>query len=344
MSRGWAAHDFYGILEVAPDVDAAEIKHAYRRLAQQHHPDANPDDPLAEERFKAIAVAYGVLSDPIQRDLYDRMQIDKTAPKAGADGVEDEERFSASVAGAVLGRHIITSATLPLEQAARGASVVVTLDDGSRITVKLPAGVDDGDIVRIEGQGRRPEDRGAPGDLIVIIHVPRHETFERDGHHLTTRVPVALSDAAMGADVLVPTLTGPVTITIPPGTTIGSRFKIEGRGIITPDGRAGDLFVILEPHSNDTMRPDATRGSFAGLVEALEGQMEIIPTVGHPYDPAVHEAVRVAPGGHGSLVVTGEVRRGYRIRGQVIRPALVTVAYSQVGPSLESPIDEGDPL
>lgn len=344
MNREWAAHDFYGILELAPDVDTAEIKRAYRRLAQQNHPDANPDDPLAEERFKAIAIAYGVLSDPVQRDLYDRMQIDTTAPSAAAQSDEDEDRFSASVAGAVLGRHIITSATLPLEQAARGASVVVSLDDGSRITIKLPAGVDDGDIVRIEGRGHQPQDRSAPGDLIVIVHVPRHETFERDGHDLTIRLPVALSDAAMGADVMVPTLTGPVTITIPPGTAIGSRFKIDGRGISTPDGVSGDLYVVLEAHSKDTMRADATRGSFAGLVEALDDEMEIIPTVGQLYDPAVHEAVRVAPGGHGSLVVTGEVRRGYRVRGQVIRPALVTVAYSELGPSLEAPPDQGDPL
>ncbi|MDH3500560.1 MAG: nucleotide exchange factor GrpE, partial [Acidimicrobiia bacterium] len=110
---------------------------------------------------------------------------------------------------------------------------------------------------------------------------------------------------------------------------MGSRFKIEGRGIAKPGEVRGDLFVILEPNSSDAMREDAMRGSFAGLVDVLDDNLKVIPTVGHEFDPELHEAVRVAHPGEGPLVITGEVRRGYTVKGQVIRPALVTVAYQK---------------
>jgi molecular chaperone DnaJ len=329
MTQDWAATDHYGTLEVAPDADAADLKRAYRRLAQLHHPDANPTDPLAEERFKAIALAYGILSDPTQRDLYDRLRgvgDTDTAPP-GFTGVDD--LVSAATAGASLGRHIITSATLPLEEAARGASVQVGLDNGSTITVKLPPGVDDGDIVRIEGKGR--SDPGGHGDLIVIVHVPRHPRFDRAGLDVTTEVQVPLSDIAMGAEVDVHTLNGVVRMAVPAGTQPGARFRVEGHGIQGSDGRRGDLYVVVAPSSHDTMRRDAMRGSFAGLVDVLDQDMEVIPTVGEVFDPEIHEAVRMADGGTGPLIVTGEVRRGYRVRGKVIRPALVTVARREEG-------------
>lgn len=339
MSHEWADQDYYGILEVAPDVDAAGLKRAYRRLAQKHHPDANPDDPLAGQRFAAIAFAYGVLSDPDQRDGYDRIRSGYTAQEAGV--FTREPTFGGSFAGSVLGRHIITTAVLPLEQAAFGATVAVTVDGGREITVDLPVGVDDGDIIRVEGKGQPAGDGGSAGDLIVIVHVPRHEQFERNGRDLTTHVAVGLSQAAMGGDITVPTLTGPVTVTLPAGTQIGARLKLEGHGIASPDREAGDLYVVLEPDSGEQMRADARRGSFAGLVDVLDDEMEVIPTVGHPFDPAIHEAVRVASGGDGPLVVTGEVRRGYRVKGQVIRPALVTVAHNEAEPPGTRQTEEG---
>ena len=333
MSQDWANHDFYGTLEVASDADTAELKRAYRKMAQLHHPDANPGDPHAAERFRMVALAYGVLSDPTQRDVYDKIRSGHSAGTADHGAahhvVEDAEPEAepTSTAGAVLGKHIITTATLPLEAAARGASVTVSMDDGAELTVDLPPGVDDGDIIRVEGRGHTLADGDAAGDLVVIVHVPRHPRFERDGTDLTTRVPVSLSTAAMGGDIVIPTLGGNVTITIPPATAIGSRFQLEGLGIARPGQQPGSLYVVLEAAQSDAMRQDATRGSFAGLVETLDDNMDVIPTVGHPFDPELHEAVRVAAPGNGTLMVTGEVRRGYRVKGQVIRPALVTVAY-----------------
>ncbi len=339
MSQEWADQDYYGILEVAPDVDAAGLKRAYRRLAHAHHPDSNRGDPRAGQRFAAIAFAYGVLSDPAQRDAYD--QVRSSYPAQEPAQSTREEPFGGSFAGSVLGRHIITTAVLPLEQAAVGATVIITLDDGREIRVGLPVGVDDGDIIRLEGKGQPAIDGGKAGDLIVIVHVPRHQLFERDGMDLTTRVSVGLSQAAMGGDIVVPSLTGPVTITLPPGTRIGARFRLDGRGIPSPDGHPGDLYVVLQPDSGEQMRSDARRGSFAGLVDVLDDEMEVIPTVGRPFDPELHEAVRVAGPGAGPLVVTGEVRRGYRVKGQVIRPALVTVAHSEVESLTKRQIEEG---
>jgi molecular chaperone DnaJ len=330
MSQDWANHDFYGALEVATDVDTAALKRAYRRMAQLHHPDANPGDTGAPERFRMVALAYGVLSDPAQREIYDRIRSGDPVEAARRAVQEAEpEAEPTSTAGSILGKHIITTATLPLEAAARGTTVKVSLESGEELAVDLPPGVDDGDIIRVEGQGHSLADGETAGDLIVIVHVPPHPRFERNGMDLTTRVPVTLSTAAMGGDVVVPVLGGHVTITIPAATSIGSRFQLEGLGIAKPGAPAGDLFVILEAAQSDTMRHDATRGSFAGLVETLEGDMEVIPTVGQPFDPELHEAVRVAAPGDGTLMVTGEVRRGYRVKGQVIRPALVTVAYQQ---------------
>lgn len=132
----------------------------------------------------------------------------------------------------------------------------------------------------------------------------------------------------MGSEVTVPTLRGAVTITVPPGTAPGATFQIQGYGVPRSNGGAGDLYVVIEPKSNDTMRTDARRGSFAGLVDVLDQDLEVIPTIGHEFNPDLHEAVRLLDGGSGRLVVTGEVRRGYTVKGQVIRPALVTVAYA----------------
>lgn len=337
MQREWVDHDFYGALEVTPDVDIAGLKRAYRRMAQRHHPDANPGDPRANERFRLVALAYGVLSDPVQRDIYDRMRAGDTVADARAAQQPAEDVVGAAAAGSVLGRHIITTASLTLEQAVRGTSVTVSIENGAEMTVSLPPGVDDGDIIRLEGRGHEAPESGTVGDLIVIVHVVHHPVFQRDGLDLTTRVPITLSSAAMGGDIEVPALTGPVTITIPPGTQIGSRFRLEGLGVRKPDAETGDLFVVLDADSNEAMRGDATRGSFAGLVDVLEDDIQVIPTVGHVFDPAVHEAVRIAEPGDGTLMVTGEVRRGYVVKGQVIRPALVTVAYAK------KPLEEGDP-
>lgn len=333
MSSDWVQVDFYATLEVAPDAEQAAIKRVYRRLAQEHHPDANPGDPVAEARFKDIARAYAVLSNPRQRALYDQIRAgadpDEVAKAAGGfDRLED----LAAAAGAILGRHIVTPVTVPLGHVVNGTSITVTIDGRDDVIAHIPAGVEDGETVRIEGKGAT--ENGITGDLILMVHVPRHPDYERDGDDLTTRHKVSMSELSMGITTVVPTLHGPITIPIAPGTAAGTRLRVEGYGIRHANGRSGDLFVILEADAQDRMRADATRGSFSGLIETIdEHDLDIIPTIGQHFDPGLHEAVGRVDPGPGRLVVTGEVRRGYRVRGQVIRPALVTVAYREEEPA-----------
>lgn len=327
MSRDWVDVDFYTMLEVTPESDLTVIKRAYRRLAQEHHPDANPGDLVAEERFKDIARAYAVLANPRQRDLYDQM-------RAGADpdlvaeaaGFAVEDLIAAS--GAILGRHIVAPITVPLAHVVTGASLTVAVDGRPDEVVEVPAGVVDGDMVRLEGRGAT--ENGITGDLILIIHVPRHPDFERIGDDIHTRHTVRMSDLSMGITTVVTTLHGPVTIPIPAGTVVGSRLRIEGRGVRRADGSTGDLIVTIVASANDRMRPDATRGSFSGLIETIDQRdLDIIETIGRPFDPAIHEVVGKVEPAPGRLMVTGEVRRGYLVKGEVIRPALVTVAYRE---------------
>jgi molecular chaperone DnaJ len=328
MSRDWVDVDFYAMLEVAPDVEPVAIKRAYRRLAQESHPDANPGDAIAEARFKDIAYAYAVLSNPRQRGLYDQMRAgadpDLVAEAAGWAEVED----LMAAAGAVLGRHIVTPITVPLAHVVKGARLTVTIDGREDEIVDVPAGVVDGDMVRLEGRGAT--ENGVTGDIILIVHVPRHPNFERSGDDILTRHQVRMSDLSMGMTTVVPTLHGPVTIPIAPGTRAGEQLRVAGYGVRHPDGRAGDLIVTIDASANDRMRSDATRGSFSGLLETIDQRdLDIIPTIGFPFDPGLHEAVGRVDPGPGRLMVTGEVRRGYRVKGEVIRPALVTVAYRE---------------
>ncbi len=328
MSRDWVELDFYTMLEVAQDAELIVIKRAYRRLAQDLHPDANPGDREAEERFKDIARAYSVLSDLSQRTLYDRM-------RAGADpnliaetaGFETVDNL-ATASGAVLGRHIVTPVTVSLGHVVKGASVTVKVDGRADEMVDIPAGVTDGELIRLEGRGNN--ENGATGDLILIVQVPRHPTFGRQGDDITTRHEVSVSELSMGVTTIVATLHGPLSILIPPGTNAGTEIRIDGYGVQRSDGRSGDLIVTIMVKANERMPADATRGSFSGLIETIDKRdLDVISTIGELFDPAIHEAVgRVEPG-QGRLVVTGEVRRGYMVKGQVIRPALVTVVYRE---------------
>lgn len=332
MNSDWVELDFYAMLEVSPDVEIAAIKRAYRRLAQEYHPDANPGDVRAEERFKDIARAYGVLSDVRRRALYDQVRAgadpDDLAAAGGFDTLED----LATASGAILGRHIVTPVTVPLEHVVAGSTVRVAVEGREDIEVAIPAGVADGEIVRLEGKGN--VENGITGDLILIVHVPRHDLYERDGDDILTRHQIRVSEAAMGTTTVVTTPHGPVSITVPPGTIAGAKFGIEGYGIRHRSGHRGDLIVTIDVTSHDRMRADATRGSFSGLIETIdERDLDVIPTIGHAFDPVLHEAVGKVEAGPGRLVVTGEVRRGYRVRGQVIRPALVTVAYREEEPA-----------
>ena len=322
MSSDWASGDYYALLGVPPGVEPEELKRAYRRMAQIHHPDANPGDPVAPRRFQDIARAYAVLSDADHKVSYDRATVFRSRTPDAPDLPESTDLDSA--AGAVIGRHIVTTLTVPLEHVVKGATVEVEVEDTDPIPIDIPAGVEDGDIVRIEGKGHVQD--GVAGDVIVILHVPRYAYFERAGDDLFVTREVNVTDLALGTTVDVPTLHGTAKLTIPAGTKPGHVFELDTFGVRHPDGHSGVLNVRIDVSSGGVAKNFEAKGSFAGLVDVLDDKdVEIIPTVGSVFNSELHEVVGKVEPGLGPLVVSGEIRRGYRVRGQIIRPALVTV-------------------
>ncbi|MDQ7028828.1 MAG: J domain-containing protein [Ardenticatenia bacterium] len=255
--------DYYNILGVPPSASHEEIKRAYRRLARLYHPDRNPHDRLAEEKFKEINEAYQVLSDPEQRRVYDARRHLKTNTsgrqwRRPTSSVTFEDLLDALRGGAKWRRPSSTpSSTVPaanveheveitLREAYEGTHRLITMD-AERFEVKIPPGVVTGSRVRVRGKGRRRPD-GTRGDLFLIVHVLDDPLFKREGDDLSVRVPVDLYTAVLGGEVRVPTLNGAVMLKIPPGTNGGTRFRIRGKGMprLKRPRRFGDLYAEVE--------------------------------------------------------------------------------------------------
>jgi molecular chaperone DnaJ len=274
-SQSWIDKDFYVILGVAKTATPEEIKKAYRKLALQYHPDRNPG-PEGEEKFKEIGEAYSVLSDTSKRAEYDRL---KEAVRSGAgagfpggfratDFGFGEEFDVEDLLNQILGgrgggfnigfgarprprrgRDVETNVTLSFDEAAAGAERKVRFDlpEGRReVTVRIPAGVSDGARIRARGQGETGGRGGEHGDLYVRVNVAPHPVFGRKGRDLTLTLPVTFAEAALGADVKVPTLNGPVKLKIPAGTSSGKVFRLRGRGIKHADGNEGDILATVQ--------------------------------------------------------------------------------------------------
>jgi molecular chaperone DnaJ len=294
-SQDWFEKDFYAILGVPADADAAAIKKAYRKLARTLHPDQNPGDKASEKRFKEIGEAYAVLSTPEERKQYDAIRsmshggarFTSGGPGGGGAGFEDvfsnlfggggggggNVRFSTgrggagqpnledllggmfgqegpqgyggygSTAGPRRGQDIEARTTLSFRDAVEGSTVTLSTANGSRITARIPVGVRDGQKIRLRGKGN-PGDQGAPaGDLILTVQVGKHPVFGRDGDNLTVDLPVTFAEAALGATVSVPTLSGdPVKVRIAAGTPNGRVLRVKGRGIAAKS-HTGDLLA-----------------------------------------------------------------------------------------------------
>lgn len=286
--QDWLEKDFYAVLGVPKDADAATIKKAYRKLARTLHPDHNPGDAKAEERFKEVGEAYAVLSDEEQHKQYDQLRAMAGGARfsagpggsAGAAGFEDlfggmfggggsggsRVRYSTQGGGGggfedILGglfgggggggfrqprRGADTTATttLPFRQAATGSTVTLSVD-GRSVTARIPAGVTDGQKIRLRGKGR-PGEAGAPdGDLVISVAVTPHPLFTLDGNNVRVNVPIAFDEAALGAKIDVPTLDGStVTVRVPEGTPSGRTLRVRGKGITTSKG-TGDLLVTV---------------------------------------------------------------------------------------------------
>jgi molecular chaperone DnaJ len=368
--REWFETDYYDVLGVAPSASEKDISRAYRKLAKQYHPDANPGNKEAEEKFKAVSAAYDVLGDAAKRKEYDEVRqmvasgvgpfgaggfgpggfgpgdaegfrtfqfeegtglgdllgglfgrggrgrrgrgARQAGPQRGADletelhldfldavhGVTTSVSFTADAACSVCHGSGAEPGTTPDVCPQCGGTGEVLVDQGPfsfsqvcprcagrgtiikdpchqcggrgverrrrDVKVRIPAGVADGQRIRVAGRGAAGANGGPPGDLYVVVHVGEHPIFGRTGKDLTVRVPITFTEAALGTQVKVPTLDKPVTVKVPAGTQSGKTVKVRGRGIDTGKGGPGDLLVTF-----DVVVPRKLDGAEKKAVEEL---------------------------------------------------------------------------
>lgn len=249
--------DYYGILGVDKSADGEEIKKRYRKLARELHPDKTKGDKTLEERFKAVSEAYDILSDDKKRAEYDQARTlfqQGGIPNGGFQGNFSAGGFGdlgdifgnlfGGQRGPRRGADMQAAATISFRESINGTQLTFNSPSGP-VTTKIPAGVQDGAKIRVRGKGA-PGEAGA-GDLYITITVAPHSVFARRDDNLLITLPVTFPEAALGADVAVPTLAGDeVTLRLPAGTANGKTLRIKGRGITRKDGSAGDLLVTIE--------------------------------------------------------------------------------------------------
>ena len=259
--------DFYKVLGVDKKAGADEIKKKYRTLARELHPDKNKGDAEKEEKFKGISEAYEILSDAKKRAEYDeaRSLYERggfRSPMGGGQQGGDfndifgggnpqdifANLFGGGRRGPRKGQDLQTEATITFRESIVGTHLDLRLatDRGAaqNITARVPAGVSDGAKIRVKGKGAAGE--AGPGDLFIMLHVKPHPIFSRKGENLTLTLPVTFAEAALGADIKVPTMSGEdVTVRIAPGTSNGRTLRVKGRGI-TKGATTGDLLVTVD--------------------------------------------------------------------------------------------------
>ncbi|MDG2047080.1 MAG: curved DNA-binding protein [Halioglobus sp.] len=288
--------DYYQLLGVSPDSDSKSIKTAYRKLARKYHPDMNPDAD-AEEKFKEVAEAYEVLKDTQRRAEYDELREYSSRPDAGfepppgwqtnnrfngtesthfesdfsdffnsmfgANGSEPEQRSRGS-----RGQDAEIEMPVFLEEAVSETSKLVEYlipvyeagqvnEVKKSLKVKIPAGIVDGERIRLKGQGGYGQGDAPHGDLYLHIRLVPHPLFDVEGHNLVITVPLTPWEAALGAKVTIPTLTGKINLTIAANSRAGQRLRIKGKGMRTKTGN-GDMFALLKivmpPSANDEVK------------------------------------------------------------------------------------------
>jgi DnaJ-class molecular chaperone len=267
--------DPYDVLGVAKTASPEEIRKAYRQLAKKLHPDLNPGDKHAEERFKEVSVANDLLSDPEKRRRYDAGEIDASgaekAPPQGryyreyagaaghpyesaggyADFAESDDLFADLLRRAreqarrAPGADLHYELHVPFLDAVNGATRTITLPQGGTLDVNIPAGVEDGQVLRLRGKGAHSAGEGPPGDALVQIVVEPHRFFTREGDDIHVELPITVKEAALGAEVRAPTTTGSVMLRVPKGANTGDTLRLRGKGV-KARGRTGDEFVKLK--------------------------------------------------------------------------------------------------
>ncbi len=376
--REWFEKDYYSVLGVSKDASEKEISRAYKKLAKQYHPDANQNNPVAEERFKEVSAAYDVLGDKEKRAEYDEVRrmvaagvgpggmggfgpgpggaggftfdfgdadmggglgdilgslfgrarggrgARATGPQRGQDletelhlsfvdavrGVTSTVRFRADAECSTCHGTGARPGTMPERCPQCGGTGSIAVDQGPfsfsqvcpncggrgqvikdpcptcrgrgvevrarEVKVRIPAGVEDGQRIRVKGRGGAGANGGPPGDLYVVVSVRPHAVFGRRGRNLTVRVPLTFAEATLGAEVKVPTLDEPVTVRIPPGTPTGKVLRVRGRGVPSSNGSApGDLLVTVDVHVPSSLTPEQR-----AAVEALKQAFTDDPRAG----------------------------------------------------------------
>ena len=267
--------DPYETLGVAKTASADEIRSAYRKLAKKLHPDLNPGDSQAEERFKEVAAANDLLSDPEKRRRFDAGEIDASGaerppPNAryyrdyaaeGGHPYESHSAYGDFAQGDDLFAELLRRSAeqarrrpgadlhyeLPIDfvDAVNGASKTISLPQGGTLNVTIPPGVEDGEILRLRGKGAPSRGEGPPGDALVQIVVRPHRYFTREGDDILLDLPITVKEAALGAEIRTPTTTGSVMLIIPKRSNTGDVLRL-GKGVKRPRGRAGDELVKLK--------------------------------------------------------------------------------------------------
>jgi len=278
------ARNPYDVLGVKKDAGEAEITKAFRSLAKKYHPDMNPGDKKAEERFKEINAAYDIVGDEKKRARFDRGEIDASGQeirvnpfarggfRQGQGGAEQgfafedlgdifDNIFGGRGGGARAGRGPFggrggfaargEDESFRLEvgflEAVNGAKRRITLPGGKSLDVTIPPGIGDGQTIRLKGQGQPGLGGGPAGDVLIEIKVAEHPTFKRQGRDIHVELPVSLAEAVLGAKVEVPTVSGPVTLTVPKGSNSGTMLRLRGKGVpATKTEPAGDQYVTLK--------------------------------------------------------------------------------------------------
>ena len=294
--------DPYQTLGVEKTASEEDIRKAYKKLAKKHHPDLNPGDKEAENRFKDISAAYTFLNDPEKRRAFDAGEIDDTGqPKqerrfyrdyadAGA-GSRYERAEDLGDLGDFFGdlfgqrarggegartqfrmRGADVNYTLPIDflEAVNGGKKRVDMPDGKTLDISIPAGVRDEQVIRLKGQGMPGIGGGPSGDALITVSVRAHPVFRRDGNDIKSAVPITLNEALNGGSVQVDTITGPVSLKVPKHSNTGRILRLRGKGVQGhPKGdHLVELQVVMPPHS------DAALEKF---VADWEGE--------HPYNP-----------------------------------------------------------
>jgi DnaJ-class molecular chaperone len=298
--------DLYAILGVKRGASNDDIRRAYRKLAKDLHPDQNKGDPKAEEQFKRVSAAFAILGNPDKRKRYDAGEIDAMGNErvnpfygdyAGADGGYRQERWGtgggggfaggdfSDIFGDLFGRQGAGGAftmrgmdyrynlEISFLEAVNGLKKRVQFPDNETLDIAVPAGVENGQILRLKGKGGPGAGRAEPGDALIELKIAPHPVFSREGDNITLELPVRIDEAVLGARVEVPTIDGRVTVAIPKGASSGQVLRLRGKGIKNAkSGATGDQLIKIRVVLPATIDPE------------LEGAMRAWAEK-HTYDP-----------------------------------------------------------